>query len=98
MRSCFYGELVVWTKGSYKHLYIADINECESNPCQHGGLCVDLLNSYQCHCMEGYEGGNCQIGKAVKNHIKQEHSSKYALYSANKYISQHSRYSYGYPL
>jgi hypothetical protein len=35
------------------------------------------LNS---HCTEGYGGENCQIGKAVKNHIKQEDSSKYALY------------------
>jgi hypothetical protein len=40
----------------------------------------DVLNSYQCHCTEGYRGDNCQIGKAVKNHIKQEDSSKYALY------------------
>jgi Notch-like protein len=46
-------------------LYIADINECESNPCQHSGLCVDLPNSYQCHCTEGYGGENCQIGKAA---------------------------------
>jgi hypothetical protein len=43
-------------------------------------LCVDLPNSYQCHCTEGYRGDHCQIGKAVNNHIKQEDSSKYALY------------------
>ena len=89
---------IVWTTEQYKYLYIADINECESNPCQHSGLCVDLPNSYQCDCTEGYRGDNCQIGKAVKNQIKQEDSSKYALYFASKLVSHHSRFSYRYQL
>jgi len=25
-------------------------NECESNPCLHGGYCDDRVNGYQCRC------------------------------------------------
>ncbi|CAG2201468.1 NOTCH2 [Mytilus edulis] len=39
---------------------ILDINECASNPCRNGGLCLDLINNHRCHCQEGYTGFNCQ--------------------------------------
>jgi hypothetical protein len=29
--------------------------------------------SYQCHCIEGYKGENCDIGMDVQIHIYQEH-------------------------
>ena len=38
-----------------------DIDECGSNPCQHGGICRDGLNAYTCQCMPGYTGRNCEI-------------------------------------
>nr|CAD7258850.1 unnamed protein product [Timema shepardi] len=39
-----------------------NINECLSNPCQHGGTCVDGINSYSCLCgRTGYTGRNCEI-------------------------------------
>uniref|UniRef100_A0A4W4FPV2 EGF-like domain-containing protein n=1 Tax=Electrophorus electricus TaxID=8005 RepID=A0A4W4FPV2_ELEEL len=38
-----------------------DINECESNPCHHGGTCTDRSNGYTCHCPAGWVGGNCEI-------------------------------------
>jgi hypothetical protein len=31
-----------------------DIDECESNPCQNGGLCVDELDTYGCFCAPGF--------------------------------------------
>ena len=34
-----------------------DIDECESNPCQNGGACVDAVGGYRCTCMAGF-GGN----------------------------------------
>lgn len=39
---------------------VADVDECTSNPCQHGSSCEDELNSYKCFCAPGYEGVNCQ--------------------------------------
>lgn len=38
----------------------AEINECDSNPCHNGGICVDKLNSYLCACPMGYAGDECQ--------------------------------------
>ena len=43
--------------------YILDINECESRPCMNNGKCIDEVNKYNCQCMAGYTGLNCEIGK-----------------------------------
>ncbi|XP_058980715.1 protein eyes shut isoform X2 [Musca domestica] len=37
-----------------------EINECDSSPCQNGGMCVDKLASYVCACPMGYTGTNCE--------------------------------------
>lgn len=47
-----------------------DINECESNPCHHGGTCIDQSNSYTCHCPPGWVGPSCEIRKSEKWHLK----------------------------
>jgi len=36
-----------------------DINECASNPCKHGGTCVDGVASFVCNCLPGYEAFDC---------------------------------------
>ena len=41
---------------------LSDINECASDPCQHG-TCKDLINEYACECNPGYTGLNCQTSK-----------------------------------
>ena len=37
-----------------------DIDECDPNPCQHGGTCTDGVASYTCACASGWTGDNCE--------------------------------------
>uniref|UniRef100_A0A8C1RD89 Neurogenic locus notch homolog protein 1 n=1 Tax=Cyprinus carpio TaxID=7962 RepID=A0A8C1RD89_CYPCA len=32
-----------------------------ANPCEHGGRCLNTKGSFQCRCLQGYEGVFCQI-------------------------------------
>ena len=43
-------------------IFLVDINECLSSPCQNNGTCNNLSNKYTCTCAPGYEGTNCQTG------------------------------------
>lgn len=45
------------------------INECDSNPCQHNGTCVDLFDAFNCSCQEGYTGTQCEIGKESSTEV-----------------------------
>ncbi|XP_067848572.1 coagulation factor X-like [Heptranchias perlo] len=38
-----------------------DGDQCESNPCRNSGLCRDGVNRYECKCLHGYKGINCEI-------------------------------------
>ena len=42
------------------YILITDDNECQSNPCQGGGTCVDDINMYYCNCPTGRTGINCE--------------------------------------
>ncbi|XP_070549842.1 uncharacterized protein [Ptychodera flava] len=46
-----------------------EIDECESNPCQNDGTCVDDIDMYMCQCSPGWEGINCQtdVNECVTN-------------------------------
>ena len=41
---------------------VADTDACLASPCKNGGICKDLVNSYECECRVGYSGPNCEIG------------------------------------
>ena len=40
-----------------------DIDECDPNPCLHGGFCKDKVNAFKCVCKLGYTGVNCETGE-----------------------------------
>ena len=44
-------------------LLLTEIDECVSTPCQNGGTCLDLVDFYNCTCLAGYNGTNCEIGE-----------------------------------
>ncbi|MDP6946424.1 MAG: calcium-binding EGF-like domain-containing protein, partial [Myxococcota bacterium] len=37
-----------------------DIDDCDPNPCDNGGTCVDGVNTFDCECLEGYGGDHCE--------------------------------------
>jgi len=37
-----------------------DVDECSSDPCQNGGVCLDHIGSYQCACSYGFTGTHCE--------------------------------------
>jgi len=37
-----------------------DVNECDSEPCQNGGVCQDRDAQYTCVCSAEYYGPDCQ--------------------------------------
>ena len=36
-----------------------NVDECASQPCQHGGTCVDGVAAYTCRCAPGFTGVHC---------------------------------------
>ena len=48
-----------------------DIDECESEPCQNGAICIDDINEYSCNCTQGFHGDHCQhkgMDKKIHDH------------------------------
>lgn len=41
-------------------LHEPDIDECEPQPCKNGATCIDLVNEYQCSCVPGFTGHDCE--------------------------------------
>ena len=40
-----------------------DVDECESQPCQHGGSCMtsSTVDYFYCVCADGYTGVRCEL-------------------------------------
>ena len=49
-------------------LYVEDINECKSYPCENCGICTDAVNRYACKCAPGYTNKDCRIGMWEQQH------------------------------
>ncbi|VDN05168.1 unnamed protein product [Thelazia callipaeda] len=43
------------------------LDMCFTSPCQHGGICIPLENSYYCECPEQWTGKNCEKSIYVDN-------------------------------
>lgn len=37
-----------------------NVNDCSVDPCENGGVCVDIVDGYMCNCEPGYTGKRCQ--------------------------------------
>ncbi len=46
-----------------------DVNECDSNPCENGGVCADGLNSFTCACASGFSGATCSTSMGPRYKI-----------------------------
>ncbi|XP_030853296.1 uncharacterized protein LOC755833 isoform X2 [Strongylocentrotus purpuratus] len=42
-----------------------EINECDSDPCNNGATCSDIITGYFCTCTAEYAGRHCDYGKTV---------------------------------
>lgn len=38
-----------------------NLKECSSSPCRNGGVCKDSVGSYECQCVPGFTGDNCEV-------------------------------------
>ncbi|KAK0424454.1 hypothetical protein QR680_008672 [Steinernema hermaphroditum] len=52
------------------HIPALDIDECATRPCLHYGSCTDKVNGYECRCLVGTHGKNCEIDE---NDCRTEH-------------------------
>ena len=46
-------------------IFVLDVDDCMSNPCENDGNCTDGVNEYLCACVPGYTGADCETGKLL---------------------------------
>ncbi|KAL1023056.1 hypothetical protein UPYG_G00035910 [Umbra pygmaea] len=39
----------------------SEVDPCQTNPCLHGGSCLQEGDGYSCYCPQGYSGESCEI-------------------------------------
>ena len=42
--------------------FVSERDNCQSNPCDNGGTCHNVNDSYICKCLPEYKGDNCDEG------------------------------------
>ncbi|XP_060084161.1 protein eyes shut homolog [Ylistrum balloti] len=64
-----------------------DIDECQHNPCEHGGTCNNTIGSYTCAC-QGFSGHNCENDINECQHTKCPHKNMHCVNSVGSYTCQ----------
>jgi len=41
------------------------MDHCTVGPCLNGGTCTSLDVGYECSCVPGYNGTNCELGEII---------------------------------
>lgn len=57
-RFCYAGFIIFCTE----EVVVEKASLCEPNPCENGGTCQDTENDYECTCIDGWGGKNCETG------------------------------------
>ena len=74
-------------------------DNCLSNPCQHGGMCLNSFKTFTCDCGVGYTGQRCQekwltLNGTLLRNEKLTHTVTDAVHSSQKrqsiFIQEHS--------
>ncbi|ETE61174.1 Crumbs-like 1, partial [Ophiophagus hannah] len=52
---------------------------CQSQPCSHGGQCIDFWTDFRCHCSRPYEGHTCSYESPAAT-FGQDNSSSFATF------------------
>ncbi|XP_055898021.1 protein crumbs-like isoform X3 [Biomphalaria glabrata] len=54
-----------------------NVDDCLSQPCQHGGTCEDAINAFICRCPSGFSGSTCDtnIDDCVNNNCSGHNST-----------------------
>ena len=62
----FYVILYIFCEISELHLPVfTDIDECNSSPCQNNGTCENLVAAFNCKCIPGFIGENCESSELL---------------------------------
>lgn len=76
-------------------LNCTEIDECDPNPCSHGGTCHDYVNYYNCTCPSGYHNGSdcIFINYCLSNPCQHDSAcdpllNKYKCYCSDGYTGQ----------
>lgn len=52
--------------------FLTDVDDCQSEPCENGGTCIDRIDSFLCLCLPSYGGDTCEKGESENCHIQMD--------------------------
>ena len=55
-----YIQIPIWKVKLLSGIIFSEINECIPDPCQNKATCTNLVNDYNCTCVLGFNGTNCE--------------------------------------